>query len=186
MADFQNIGAFVPTTNIWDVQQLYSVDVNTPEFKELLVRLYQNINNIALVLNIKDSGYYPLEEFLNGKLFFPNPNLTPNSFTTASPRQEFRMTVNFGSLPNNTTKSVPHGIMFNESYIGTSFIGSATQSTPVGGSAVAFQMIPIPYASSTGDNVEVWADNINVNIRTASSTYVDFTNSVIVLSYLKN
>ena len=70
MATSTQYGAFVPTNLIWDVQQLQSVDVNSPEFKELLVRLYQNINNIALVLNIKDTGMYQLSEFVNGQLFF--------------------------------------------------------------------------------------------------------------------
>ena len=42
-------GAYVVTTNVWDVSQLYSIDVKSPEFQELLVRLYQNVNNIANV-----------------------------------------------------------------------------------------------------------------------------------------
>jgi hypothetical protein len=42
-----NIGSFVPTSYVWDVARLYEIDVNSDEFKELLVRLYQNLNLIA-------------------------------------------------------------------------------------------------------------------------------------------
>src|SRR5690606_40889986 len=65
-----NLGAFVPTTNIWDPSELYTLDIQ-PEFRELLVRLYQNLNNMSLLLNLKDTGYYTLEEFLNSQAFFP-------------------------------------------------------------------------------------------------------------------
>ena len=57
----QNIsGAFVPTTFILDVAKIQEVNVNSEEFKELLVRLYQNLNRMSLVLNVKESAYYAL------------------------------------------------------------------------------------------------------------------------------
>ena len=34
------VGAFVPTSFIWDVARVGEIEVNSPEFKELLVRLY--------------------------------------------------------------------------------------------------------------------------------------------------
>ena len=76
MAAFEprdSVGSFVPSTNIWDVQQLYNIDVNSVAFRELLVRLYQNINLITNTLNTKDSGYYDLNPFVNGQLYFPDP-----------------------------------------------------------------------------------------------------------------
>jgi len=82
MAGSQNVGSFVPTTNIWDVQRLYEVDIKSPEFKELLVRLYQNVNNIALSLNSRDAGYYDNTEFINGQTFFPNPTLSSTTAQT--------------------------------------------------------------------------------------------------------
>lgn len=66
-----NIGLFVPTTNVWDIQNLEEGKDITPALKELLVRLYQNINAISLALNLKDSGYYVQQEFLTGQVFFP-------------------------------------------------------------------------------------------------------------------
>jgi hypothetical protein len=70
-----DIGSFVGTTNVWDVSQLYDVDINSDQFKELLVRLYQTVNNIALALNTKESGYYPLNEFMTGQIYFQNTSL---------------------------------------------------------------------------------------------------------------
>jgi hypothetical protein len=35
-------GMFIPTTQVWDVSEIYSTEVTSPAFKELLVRLYQN------------------------------------------------------------------------------------------------------------------------------------------------
>ena len=47
-----NPGAFVETTQIWDASQIQEMDVNSPDFKELIIRLYQNMNKIALALNL--------------------------------------------------------------------------------------------------------------------------------------
>ena len=85
MANSTQYGAFVPNTFIWDVQQLQQVDLNSPEFKELLVRLYQNLNLMANVINVKETGMYPLEEFNTGNSWFPNP--ANNSSTDANSGQ---------------------------------------------------------------------------------------------------
>ena len=174
-----NPGAFVPTTNIWDVSQLYSTDVNSQEFKELLVRLYQNVGNIALVLNIKDSGYYSQEEFLNGQLYFPNPFTTQVSPSGIQYRQVFRTTVNFGALPNAGTISIPHNVNITPGYTVTRIYGAATNS----GST---SFIPIPYSSPTlNKNIEINADALNINITTAID-YSAYINTYVVFEYLKN
>ena len=55
----QDTGYFVPTTPNYDVQLLQSIDVNSQEFKDLLVRLYETVNQVSLALNAKDTAYYP-------------------------------------------------------------------------------------------------------------------------------
>lgn len=182
MADniiYQNTGAFIPTNWIWDVQQLYQVEVTSPEFKELLVRLYQNINNMALVLNIKDSGYYNTSQFINGQLYFPNPALNSSTAQTPEFRQVYRTVVNFGALPNTATKTSPHGITCNAQTSFTRIYGCA--SDPVG-----LTYIPLPYASATAaDNIELFVDATNVNVIT-SANYSAYTITYIVLEYLQN
>lgn len=171
-------GSFVPTSYIWDVARLYEVDVNSDEFKELLVRLYQNLNLMAIVLNGKDTGIYNTFELVNGQTFFPNPALNSSTPVTPTFRQVYRTVVNFGALPNAGTKSVPHGITITPVTTFTRIY--ATASDPTGNF-----YIPIPYASATAaDNVEIYVDATNVNIITAIDK-TNFTTCYVILEYLQ-
>ena len=181
MADiqYQNIGSFIPTTYVWDVAILQEIDVTSPEFKELLVRMYQYINLMALSLNTRDAGYYNTSEFVNGQLFFPNP--ANNSSTTEAPdfRQVYRLVVNFGPLPNTGTTSVPHGLTITPATTFTRIYGAASDQTNE-------LYIPIPYASPTlANNIELNVDATNVNITTGGnrSTY---NVTYVILEYLQS
>lgn len=168
-------GAFLDTTNTWNVDRLYEVNVNSDEFKELIVQLYQIINNVALVTNIKDSGYYVLTEFVTGALYFPNPALTSLTARTPTFRQVFRKVINFGALPNGT-KSVAHGLPITAGYSFTKIYATATNPST--------SFIPIPYASATGDNIELSVDATNVTITTASDRTA-YTICYAVLEFIK-
>lgn len=174
-----NSSSFVPTTNVWDVARLYEIDVTSPEFKELLVRLYQNVNNIALLLNIKDTGLYNTFEIVNGQTFFPDPALNSSTTATAINRQVYRTTVNFGPLPNATTKSVAHNITTTPKTTFTRIYATASDTT-------ARAYIPIPYASNTAaDNIEIFVDATNVTIITG----IDMTSYTVcyaILEYLQS
>jgi len=181
MADiiYQNTGSFVPTNYIWDIAQLYQVEINSDGFKELMVRLYQNIGLIALVLNTKDSAYYNTSEFINGQLFFPNP--ANNSSTSAAPdfRQVYRTVVNFGALPNTGTTSVPHKITVTPKTTFTRIYGAASNTT-------GNSYLPLPYASSTAaNNIELNVDATNVNITTGSNRSL-YTITYVILEYLQS
>jgi len=173
-------GAFVPTNFIWDVQQLQQVDVQSPEFKELLVRLYQNISLIATVLNLKDTGQYQVLEILNGQQFFSNPN--NNSSTAASPalRQVYRKVINYTTaLPNTGTATIPHNIVCTAATTFTRIYATASDTT-------GLNYIPIPYASPTlANNIELRVDGTNVYIITGSNRS-NFNITYIVLEYLQN
>jgi hypothetical protein len=178
-----NTASFVPTTNVWDVAQLYEVDVNSHEFKELLVRLYQNINNMSLLLNFKDTGLYNTFEIVNGQIFFPDPTLnsttgSPKGGANAVLRQVFRKVINFGALPNAATKSVAHGITITPKTSFTRIYATATDP-------VSKFYIPIPYASPTpADCVEIFVDGTNVNIIDAINK-TNFTICYVILEYLQ-
>lgn len=172
-------GSFIPTTFIWDVSRIHEIEVNSPEFKELLVRLYQNLNNMALSLNSRDAGYYDVHEFVNGQLYFPNPAYTSLSGTTPVYRQVIRKVINFGALPNTTTKSVPHNISIVPTTTFTRIYGTSNDLTDE-------IFIPLPYASSTAaDNIELNVDFTNVNIITGSDRSA-FTITYVVLEFLQN
>lgn len=165
-----NTGSFVPTTNIWDVSQLYELDVNSAEFKELLVRLYQNVNTIAIVLNTKATGYYINEEFVSGKLFF-----NPNSNDPLLLRPGFIKTINTGALGAGVT-AVNHDIAVTNTFKWMFIYGAATDTNTVVG-------YPLPFAGAAGNNIEVSVTATQVLINNNSG--VTFTDSQVTLEYCK-
>lgn len=172
----QNIsGSFVPTTFVLDVAQIQEVDIKSPQFKELLVRLYQNLNRMCLVLNTKEGGYYSLNQFVTGQQYFPAAAAT--SLVNALYRPVTRKVINFGTLPNTGTTSVAHGINFMSGVSFTHIYGTSTDP-------VAFSSIPLPYASSVAaDNIELKVDATNVTVITGSNRSA-FTLTYIVLEFL--
>jgi len=172
------VGAFIPTTNIWDPTEIYSTEVTSPEFKELLVRLYQNLNSMAMAVNLKDTGYYDTSEFVTGQKYFPKPGLTSLSAEVPAFRQTYRKVINFGTLPNTGTTNVAHGITVDANTIFTRIYGTATDPT-------GLSYLPLPYASSTAaNNIELKVDNTNVTIITGSNRAA-YTITYVVVEYLK-
>lgn len=168
-----NAGLYLPTNFIWDINLLQDTKLDSPQFKELLVRLYQNINSMCLAINLKDSAYYTQEEFLNGQVFFPNPSANRGQ------RQAFRTTINFGQLPNNGVISIAHNINIGAPFSFTRIYGAASNQT-------GNSYIPLPYASSNGtDNIQLDVDATNVSI-TTTADYSAYTITYVVLEYLKN
>lgn len=173
------VGAFVPTTQVWDVGDIQNLDVNSPEFKELVVRLYQNINNIALVLNAKDTGIYNTGQFVNSQTWFPNPALTSASTTFPAFRQVFRCVINFGALPNTTTKSVAHGITITSSTTFTRIYATASDTT-------GLNYVGIPYASTTlANNIQLDVSSTNVTITTGVNRS-NFNICYVILEFIQS
>lgn len=169
-----NFGLFIPTTTIFDVAELQEINVNSEQFKELLVRLYQTVNNITLATNLKTTGYYLNQEFVTGELYF-NVN---NDFNNLRP--VYCMVVNFGALPAAGTKSVAHGIPVTNTYSWVQIYATATNPSTLTG-------LPIPYSSATAvaSNLEINADGTNVNITTGGTNYSAYTKTLVVLKYIK-
>lgn len=170
---------FVPTNYIWDVQQLQKVEISSPEFRELLVRMYQNIGIIALSLNLKDIGQYQQLELINGQQFFSNPGLGTASQPTQAQRQVYRTVVNFGALPNAGTKSVAHNITCTSGVTFTRIYATASDTT-------GLNYAPIPYASTVdvAHNIELSVSSTNVTITTGSNRS-SFNVCYAILEYLK-
>jgi hypothetical protein len=180
----QNSGSFVPTTNVWDVSEIYSIEKIDPKLQELLVRLYQNLNLMSLTLNTKESGFYVLNQFVDGNVWFPNPTLNSNSSTTPALRQEYIKVIYYTTpLPNAGstagTVPIPHGITITAATTFTQIYATANDTT-------GNNYIPIPYASPTlANNIEIKVDATNVTIITGSNR-TNFTQTYIVLRYLQN
>jgi len=175
MATTYDQGVYVPTTTILNIQQIYDLDLNSPEYKDFLVQLVQNYNNLAFAINLKTSGYYIQPEFLTSNLFFTVGD--SNSF-----RQEYSVTIPFGALPNAGTKSVAHGIDISTLTPTTfQFVGhQAWASKP---DQTSF--IPIPFSSPIlNENIKLTVTDTNIVITTAIN-YSAYTNTMVTLRYLK-
>lgn len=165
-----NIGAFIATTNVWDVQSIQSSDID-PKLKELFVRLYQNINNISIILNLKDTGFYTNDAFLTGQQYFPNPQGQTQDY-----RQVLRATIDFGALPNATTKSVAHNIAITNDFLFTRIYGCSTNPST--------SYIPLPLASPVlNENIKLEVDGTNVTITTGIDRTA-YTSCYVVLEYI--
>jgi hypothetical protein len=167
-------GQFVPTTYIFDPAELQQLDIS-PEFKETLIRLYQNLNRMQFSLNGKTTGSFPLNQTVTGQLYFPKQ--VSSSFVNQYDRPVTRLVVNCGTLGNAGVTTTPHGIIFNK---GVSFVriyGTATDP-------VNFLAIPLPYASPVlANNIELSVDATNVIITTGSNR-TNFTITYVVLEFL--
>jgi len=170
-------GYFIPTTFAWEIDATRDLQID-PQLKELIVKLYQHINIISLAVNAKDTGYYPIEEFVNGQQFFPNPALNSSTSQTPTPRQVFRKVINFGALPNTTTKSVAHDIDIKSNFTITRLYAAATNPST--------SFIPIPFASPTAlaDNIQLDMDATNVNITTGKDQTA-YTTCYVVIELIK-
>jgi len=175
----QNIyGIDVPNTFVLDIGQIQELAID-PNFKELLVRLYQNLNIMCLALNDKTGGYYTLNQFVTGNTYFPDTVGTGVAvgLIQSEYRPSTRIVINFGALPNAGTKSVPHGITVTADTSWVLIMGTATD--PIG-----LTGIPIPYASSVAaDIVELYVDATNVNV-TTNGNLTNYTTTLIVLEFL--
>lgn len=171
-------GASVPTTFIWDIAIINGLNL-PKEFKDLLIRLYQNLGLMASVLNVKDTGYYPLSEFVTSQHLFSNPLYSSATAQQAGQRPILRTTINFGPLPNTGTTSVPHHINCTAATLFVKIYGAASDQ-------VGLNYIPIPYASASGTtNIELSVDATNVTIITASNRS-NFNQCLVVLEYVQS
>ena len=169
-------GAFVPLTNIWDPETINKPE-NSPESKELKLRLYQNVSNISQVINNKVTGFYDTNEFVTGATFFANPN--PIAGQPSDRRQVYRSVVNFGTLTNVGLNTVAHNLPLNSASSVVQIYGGATDPTGL------LSFIPLPYVAPAGSHICLYADKTNVYINTLATDRSAYTIVYVVIEYLK-
>lgn len=178
--DSVNPGQFIGTTQVYD---LGHSNVNSEDFT---VRLRNNFNNVVLSLNGKVSGLYSQEEFVNGKIFYPDYSRS-DSATSTPPlfRQVFSKTIEIGALPNAAgTKSVAHNIpgypaAGATTFIFTTIVGCATDQT----NRNAFQF---PYSNPTALVDSVAVDIVGANVVvTVGKDRSMYNKSFVYLEYIK-
>ncbi|NHW45979.1 hypothetical protein HAV21_03580 [Paenarthrobacter sp. MSM-2-10-13] len=93
----------------------------------------------------------------------PTDNYTTSEvntgFTWIDGKPIYKKTINFGALPNNTTKPVAHGVSGMETLV--SLEGFSMNSSGI--------RLPMPFAATTlAQAHQAWADSTNINVLTAS------------------
>jgi hypothetical protein len=162
----------LPTTSLFDLTSLRDIDVKSEEFKEFIVRLYQEVNKHAIFINQKDHGIYSIEQYGSCKQYFPA--VSPGNFRGIA-RTALPFTF-VGFSPGTVT--VPHNIVFNADTRVTLLQSEA--NNPAGQLS-----LPIPYVDVTGagaGNIQISMDNTNVYIVTAID-YTAYTDNFIVIEY---
>ena len=161
MPEYKSV--YVPNTFIWETGTIDRIDPNTPQFKELLVRLYQNLNLMCFSLNLKDTGYYILEPVQSSQQWF-----TPNN--NSAFRFAIRKTIDLGALGAGVT-NVAHGLTITNTWKFTQIVGAASDTA-------GSNYYPIPSA-----NLTAYVDAVNVVIN--NTTGVNFNFAYIVLNWLE-
>lgn len=144
-----------------------SVDFEETDFLDNLTSTYKKIAN---TVNAKTGGLYQPQEISNSEQFF----------TTNDPQKQrnvYRMTVDFGALPNTASKSVSHGINFTSEFTLTKAYASSSDTDNL-------EYIPIPYASATGADIELSINASTVTI-TTNSDRTNFNITYVVIEYCK-
>ncbi len=150
-------------------------------FEEYDVKLRQYLNIMAAAVNTKDSGLYTDEEIVTGQQFFPIYSTDNNS--SLNYRNVFRKVIDFGALPDNTTKTVAHGITTTEDFSIVKIYGTATDP----GATTLNLAIPLPFVSNVppNDNVQLGMDDTDIIVITNSNTYIAFIRTFVVVEYIK-
>lgn len=167
----ENPNNFIPESYIFP-------EDNFPEY-DLMLRRY--LSNISAAVNTKDSGLYADEEVVTGQQFFPL--YSTDTAGNLNYRNVFRKVIDFGALPDNTTKAVPHGISTTEDFSIVKLYGTATDP---GVSTLNLAVpIPSPSNSASRDHITLEMDATDILIMTNSNTYIDFTRTFVVVEYIK-
>lgn len=138
--------------------------------------LVEQLKKIGNAVNIREIGWFSDEELLSGKAFIPGATIAGNNPGVF--RQILRKVVDFGPLPNNSTKTVPHGITFDINFTLISLWAAATDPT----NFVAFQ---IPFVGqNVATSIALLMDSVNFIITTHDNKST-FTRCFVICEYIQ-
>ena len=153
--------SFLPTTLILpDVDQ-------KDEFNYVLTDF---IKKMIAAINEREVAQYPFDEIQTGQKFSDRRELTQQIST-------YRKVIDFGALPDNTTKTVPHQIAVTGSTIFTRIYGVANDP--------GTSFIPLPFSSSVASEaikLEITPNDVEI---TTGIDYSDYTETLVILEYFQ-
>lgn len=146
------------------------MSVGSPDFKELIIKLARNSTKQNWAINSKASGTFSTLEDLSGKTYIIN-GVNKGSY--------FKV-VSFGALPGiSATKTVAHGIPFDASYKIIDVYGGSTNPATL-------SYLPLPFPHPTvAQIISLQADGTNVIVTTGATDYSAWTDTIIIIEYLK-
>lgn len=150
----------------------YVDEIIPDDWNEAKDVLKNRITKDAYAINSKEIAEYAATELRTGQKFFTVTGDVQDSYET------YRMLVNFGTLPNNTTATAAHGITINDNTIFTRIYGAATN--PVS----PYSYIPIPYVDTAGNNIKLTVTGTNVEI-TTTANYSAYIQCYVILEYIR-
>ena len=140
--------------------------------EQLKEQLRLQYTDTAERLNKREISVYSPVEIQNGQTWF---GANPQKF-----RNAFRKVIDFGALPNATSKSVAHNITITDQFQFTKLYAVATKPP------LSPSVLPIPFSSPTLiNNISLELDSTNVIITTGIDRTA-YTRCYVVLEYLKN
>lgn len=140
---------------------------DSEEFKTIMTDF---IKKMLAAINAKTIGEYQFIELQTGQTLADPMN-------PQNQKSIYRTVVNFGALPNATTKEVNHMIQWSSQSRWIKIYGAANDPDTLG--------IPLPFASDTSnENIKLEVTDTVVRI-TTDIDYSNFTDSFIVLEYFK-
>lgn len=140
----------------------------------------------ADIVNLKENALYEIEEILTAQQWFKAADNQEKRYT-------YRKVINFGALPDTTTKTVVHNIPVRAAattYAGdpgtifTKIYGVATHPT---NTDPAIKALPIPYVdpATAANGIQLYVTDTNVVIITAAN-YSAYTTCYVVLEYIQS
>ncbi len=154
-------------------------DVAPKDWEEARPFIVEQLKRLANAVNIREIGWFLDEELLSGKAFIPGLNNVASLGTTQQFRTILRKVIDFGPLPNAGTKSVPHGIVFDNNFTLIELWASATDP-------VNFIAFTLNFADPNNilNSVYVNMDQNNINIVTGVD-FSAFTRCFVFIEYIQ-
>jgi hypothetical protein len=153
------------------------VEFQIPEDEDFFRELIAKRERLtASIINIKENANYEKEELLTAQQWFDTVSPSINSPLKA--RYSFRKVFDLVALNGGVAippgpSAFPHGI--TGIVTPTRIFGTATSAGPV--------YLPLPFAGAAGNNIEIFFDNVNVNIN--NNYGAALTQCYVVFEYLK-
>ena len=144
------------------------------DFNQLVLKLTDYSRSVSTSINQREICAYVANEILTGSTLFSDEDTSDVELSVLRP--VYRKVIQFGPLPNATSKSVPHHIPVVNTY---QFIKVLTVPNNPAATGATPYATPIPNATA---RVDITTTNIVI---TTTADYSAYTVCSVILEYVK-